>query len=243
MSARTALRLKVVLPVTVCRNGEKQQAHTLDATSNSARLASLYLPLEPGDIIEIQRNASRAKFQVFWVGAEGSLLAGQAGVRALAGSKSIWTADFPHDETDLRCDPQQLRSGLPLVRTVEEIGIERPARQEFQGGASIRADGYTHAIYAQIADISELGAQLKTPFVLPANTALYVLLNLRGFVVEVPAVVRASDPRSGITIAFQKMSPLAQEKLAMALRSVLQPVDDKMTLHGSEFSERTQLAI
>ena len=226
MSVRSALRRKVVLPVTVFHNRDKQLAHTLDATSNSARLASLQLPLEPGDIIEIQRNTSRAKFQVFWVGAPDSLLSGQAGVRALPGSKTIWTPDFPHDEPDVRCEPQELRSGLPLVRTAHPNAVERPAtRQEFKGGASIRATGYSHAIYAQIADISEIGALLMTPFVLPTSTELYVLLNLQGFVVEVPGVVQASDPQSGMQIGFEKMSQFAQDKLTMALRLVHPPAD------------------
>jgi hypothetical protein len=243
MSVRSALRRRVVLPVTVFHNPDKQLAHTLDATSNSARLAGLQLPLEPGAVIEIQRNASRAKFQVFWVGAPNTLLSGQAGVRSLPGSKTIWTADFPHDEPDLRCETQLLRSGLPLVLTTHTSPVERPAvQQEFKGGASIRATGYSHAIYAQIVEISQIGALLMTPFVLPVSTELYVLLNLQGFVVEVPGVVRASDAKSGMQIGFLKMSQLAQEKLAMALR-LLQPPAGVANGPISEFGNGIQLAI
>jgi hypothetical protein len=244
MSVRNSLRLKVVLPVTVSKNGEKQLAHTLDATLNSARLAGLHLALEPGDIIEIQRSAFRAKFKVFWVGTPGSLLAGQAGVRALPGSKTIWTPDFPHDEPDVSCDPQHLRSGLPLARTMQAPDMDRAGvRHGVIGGASIRATGYSHAIYAQIVEISESGAQLKTPFVLPTSTELYVLLNLKGFVVEVPALVRASDADSGMLIAFQKMSPNTQGKLVTALHSVRQPMPDVVApAPAPEFDDRMSLA-
>jgi hypothetical protein len=243
MPARQALRLKVVLPVTVFRNRDKQLMHTLDATSNSARLASLQLPLEPGEVIEIQRNASRAKFQVFWVGAPGSLLTGQAGVRALPGSKTIWAPDFPADEPDLNCEPQHLRSGLPLVRTVHQQPTHPPARHEFRGGASVRATGYSHAIYAQILAVSDVGAHLKTPFVLPSNTELYVLLNLEGFVVEVPAMVRSSDPLIGMQIGFQKMSAITQEKLAMALRHAEQPNAEMPNAPAPPLAEAIQVAI
>jgi PilZ domain-containing protein len=247
MSVRSALRLKVVLPVTIFHNREKQVAHTLDASSNSARLAGLCLPIEPGDIIEIQRNASRAKFKVFWVGAPGSLLAGQAGVRALPGSKTIWTPDFPQDEPDVNCDPQHLRSGLPLVRSVHPAATpneEVPARQEFKGGASIRATGYSHAIYAQIADVSEYGAQLKTPFVLPPNTELFVLFNLNGVVVEVPGLVRASDAMAGMEVGFQKMSAVTQDKLRMALRAGEEAVlNVAPAAVAQESSDRMRLAI
>lgn len=239
MSVRRALRVKVVLPVTVFRNREKQLAHTLDATSNSAKLGSLHLQLDPGEVVEIQRNASRAKFQVHWVGAPGSLLTGQAGVRALEGSKTIWTPDFPRDEPDLNCDPQHLRSNLPLVRSIHQRQTQPHARHEFRGGASVRATGYSHAIYAQILDVCENGAHLKTPFVLPASTELYVLLNIEGFVVEVPGIVRASDPHQGLQIDFQKMSTTTKEKLALGLRLVQQP----SSATTPEFAENAQLAI
>lgn len=248
MSPRSILRIKVVLPVTVFRDGgkQKQVALTLDATLNSARLASLQMPIEPGEIIEIQRNTVRAKFKVFWVGAPGSLLTGQAGVRALDGSRTIWGLDFPQDEPDVRCDPRELRSGLPMVRTLHAAPTESPVRrQEIKGGASIRANGYSHAIYAQILDISESAVQLKAPSLLPPSTDVYVLLNLAGFVVEVPGIVRASDPQAGMQIGFSKMSTCTQEKLFMAIRSLQQhelTVDSKPA-SGSSLAEDIRLAI
>jgi hypothetical protein len=92
MSSRSTFRRKVVLPITVmrCYGQEKQLAHTLDLTENSARLGGLPSPLEPGEVIEIQRGAVKAKFQVFWMGASGSTMDGQAGVRSLEPNKSIW---------------------------------------------------------------------------------------------------------------------------------------------------------
>jgi hypothetical protein len=248
MSPRSNLRIKVVLPVTVFRDGgkQKQVALTLDATSNSARLASLQLPIEPGEIIEIQRNTVRAKFKVFWVGAPGSLLTGQAGVRALDGSRSIWGFDFPQDEPDVRCDPRELRSGLPMVRALMHSTAQTPVQpQEIKGGASIRANGYSHAIYAQILDIAESGVQLKAPTLLPPSTEVYVLLNLAGFVVEVPGVVGACDPQAGMQISFSKMSACTQEKLFMAIRSLQQPelIVDSSPASSPPLGEGIRLAI
>ena len=228
MSARRALRTRAVLPVTVFRNygAHRQVAHTLDATENSARLGAIHIPIEPGEIIEIQRGTSRAKFQVFWVGAPGGLLAGQAGVRLLTGNKSIWGTDFPKDRPDIHCQPHNLRSGLPLVSTLHPASPAQAIEQKFKGGASVRAGGY-HVIYGHIAEICETGVYLQTPSVLPVNTEAHVLLNFQGFVVEVPGYVRASDLQGGMQIDFQKMSPAAREKLFMALRSLEQPEWDR----------------
>ncbi|HST77649.1 MAG TPA: hypothetical protein VLN58_04085 [Verrucomicrobiae bacterium] len=224
MSARRALRTRAVLPVTVFRNygAQRQVAHTLDATENSARLGGIHILMEPGEIIEIQRGTSRAKFQVFWVGAPGGLLAGQAGVRLITGSKSIWGTDFPKDQPDLHCEPHNLRSGLPLVSTLHPNPLAQPVEEKFKGGASVRAGGY-HVIYGHIAEICETGVYLQTPSVLPVGTEAYVLLNFQGFVVEVPGSVRASDLQGGMQINFQKMSSATREKLFMALRSLEAP--------------------
>ena len=71
---RRSLRRKMVLPVTVIRRGgqEKYLSHTLDLTDDSARLGGLRYMLEPGEIIELQRGAEKAKFQVVWMGAPGN---------------------------------------------------------------------------------------------------------------------------------------------------------------------------
>jgi len=247
MLSRSSARTKAVLPVTVFRNcgSQKQLAHTLDATTNSARLGAIHIPIEPGEIIELQRGPSRAKFQVFWVGAPGGLLSAQAGVRLLPGGKSIWGADFPKDEPDIYCQPQVLRSGLPLVKalhTSSAPGTHAP--RKFKGGASVRANGYSHAVYAQVEEICETGAHLITPAVLPPSTEAYVLLNLEGFVVEVPGVVSASDPQVGMHISFQKMSPSTREKLSVAIQALEEPVLVGATqTNGSPIERDTRLAI
>src|SRR5689334_11680459 len=112
MSSRTTLRRKMVLPVTLIRNDgqEKQLAHTLDLTSTSARLGGLLSLLEPGEVVEIQRGPVKARFQVVWMGAPGSAMSGQAGVRSLEPHKSIWNVNLPADETDLAMDVASVRN-------------------------------------------------------------------------------------------------------------------------------------
>jgi hypothetical protein len=221
MSLRSSLRIKAVMPVTIFRNAgtQKQIAHTLDATANSARLGGIHIPVEPGEILEIMRGASRARFQIHWVGAPGGLLAGQAGARLLPNQRSIWGPDFPNDKPDQKCEPWQLRSGLPLVRTLyPATPAATTLRKEFKGGASIRAVGYNHPIYAQISEISHRAVHLKTSSSLPPNAEVFVLLNLQGFVMEVQGSVRSIGTRNGIQIEFQKISESTREKLTMALR-------------------------
>jgi hypothetical protein len=220
MSTRSAFRMKVVLPVTVIRNdrSEKQLAHTLDITSDSARLGGLYLPVEPGELIDLQRGRLRAKFYVFWVGAPNTMLAGQAGVRGLV-PKSMWGVEIPDDTPDPIIDTQNARTGLPLVRAAHASTDRRwQTRHACQGGAVVRAAGLSHPMYAQVSDISASGVYLETPSVLPPNTELQVRMNIEGITMEVAAMVKSTDPSMGMGISFQKLTPENQERLGMALR-------------------------
>src|SRR5689334_14374861 len=141
MSHRGKLRRKLVLPVTVIRgDGEqKQLAHTLDVTEISARLGGLNMQLEPGEIIEIQRGARKAKFHVYWMGAPGTEQEGQAGVRGIDTSKCIWSVHLPPDEPDISVDAFHLRRKTLSSRT--SVGpfseVRHPARYDISTGATL----------------------------------------------------------------------------------------------------------
>ena len=220
MSTRSARRMKVVLPVTVIRNDrpEKQLAHTLDITSDSARLGGLYIPVEPGELIDIQRGVLRAKFYVFWVGAPNTMLAGQAGIRGLI-PKSIWGVELPPDSPDQTVNTQDVRTGLPLVRAAHANTDRRwQTRHACQGGAVIRAEGLHHPLYAQVSDISAGGVYLETPSTLPPNTLLHVRMNIEGVTMEMQAKVKTTDLNLGMGVSFEKPSRENNDKLNMALQ-------------------------
>ena len=220
MSTRSAQRMKIVLPVTIIRDGfgEKQAAHTLDITSDSARLSGLHLPIEPGELIDLQRGAMRGKFYVFWVGAPNTMLAGQAGIRSLA-PKCIWGVDLPNDRPDPALDMKQVRTGLPLVRTAHASSdLPWQTRRACQGGAVVRVAGVNFPLYAQISDLSLSGVYLETPISLSPNTQVDVRMNVEGVILEMPGVVKSCDPSIGMDIGFQKSTPDKHNKLLLALQ-------------------------
>jgi PilZ domain len=222
MAYRGTLRTKAVLPVTVRRNnGNKQLAHTLDLTVNSARLAGPFPALEPGEIIEIQRSGARARFQVFWVGMAGGPLAGQAGVRALVLEKNIWRVDLPADKPDTRCNVHQLRGDLPLYRTgAETAERRRHLRLDCGGGASVQAAGCNFPVYTQIADISKSGVYVLATAVFAVKAAVTLRMNIGGFLIEMQGLVRTSDPLVGMGISFEGTSPANHRTLALVLEGL-----------------------
>src|SRR5690349_15249694 len=123
MSTRSSLRVKVVLPVSVYRTGEKKLiAHTMDVAADSVRIGGLFSGLTPGETVEIQRLGSRARFQVVWVGKPKSAMEGQAALKSLCSKKNIWGSELPLGECERPIDFNALRSQYPLVITgpVEE---------------------------------------------------------------------------------------------------------------------------
>lgn len=225
MAIRNTLRRKVVLPVTIIRNDgeQKQLAHTLDITLNSARLAGLHLQVVPGEIIEVQRGALRAKFQVYWVGATGTPLAGQIGTQCVVAGKNIWGIALPPDEPDNLRNPEQFRSGTTQVHAMRDTAEKRDdSRVPCSAGVSIQVTDSKHPLYAQISDISEGGIYVVTKAVLPLNTSVYLHMNIEGFLVEMPGIVSASDHMIGMGISFLQATPETHLKLALAIRGLRQ---------------------
>jgi hypothetical protein len=219
---RGTLRTTAVLPVTVVRNnGNRQLAHTLDLTADSARLGGVSLPIEPGEIIEIQRSGAKGRFEVLWVGKTGGPLGGQAGIRAVEPGKSIWRVNLPADEPDTRCNVQQLRSDLPWYRTDAETAERRwHLRLDCRGGASVQATGSKFPIYTQITDISKGGVYVQTTAVFAVKSAVTLQMNISGFLIEMEGLVRTSDPLVGMGISFEGASPANHQKLTLALEGL-----------------------
>ncbi len=221
-STRSSLRRKVVLPVTVVRRGgqEKQLAHTLDLTETSARLGGLVTLLEPGEVIEINRGLMKARFQVFWMGAPGSAMEGQAGVRNLELTKTIWGVELPADETDVVPEGGIERSEISSVRTAPLAPGEKRwhTRFECSGGASVRAEGSAFPVHGQAKDIAQGGVYIETTTPLPVNTEIYAKLNVEGVAIEGRGVVRTSYPMVGMGISFQKITAENQAKIGQVIR-------------------------
>lgn len=215
-STRSRLRRKMVLPVTVTKNNghDKQLAHTLDLTEVSARLGGLTLVLEPGEIIEVQRGAVKAKFQVFWVGAPGSAMEGQAGVRSVEPHKSIWGINLPPDETDLPANARPLRQPMPPTReTLPESEKRWHTRFECSGGASVRSNASAFPIRGEVKDISRGGVYVETTTPLPVNSEVQIKINVEETPIESAGVVRTSYPLVGMGISLQEISTENQQKL------------------------------
>ncbi|HKV95468.1 MAG TPA: hypothetical protein VJW20_23175 [Candidatus Angelobacter sp.] len=231
MSNRGKLRRKMVFPVTIIRrNGEeKQLAHTLDVTEISARLGGLNVLLLPGEIVEIQRGGIKAKFRVYWMGAVGTDLEGQAGVRGLDPAKSIWSIHLPGDEPDIAIDTFSVRGKARSSRTSVVIPSEQEqsVRYPCSAGATLHAPGSNYPVRVQVRNVHLNGLFAETVVTLPLKTVVNLELQIEGIAVETAGVVAASMPRVGMEIGFHKASPEAKRKIVLALQKLKQKAWDE----------------
>lgn len=223
MSSRKTLRRKVVLAVTVVRHGgqEKQLAHTLDVTEDSARLGGLAMSLQPGETVEIQRGPLRAKFQVFWMGAPGSSMAGQAGVRSLA-QKPIWGVNLPAEEVDKAVDTGRLRREAPPVRTAAQLPGEKRwhTRYECSGSVAIKMPNASFPVNGEVKDICQGGVYVEMTSPMPVKSEVILDLCVENIAIEAKGIVRTSYPMVGMGINFSRLSAEDQEKLTRVLEKL-----------------------
>ena len=221
MSSRSSFRRKVVLAVTVIRHEgqEKQLAHTLDLTANSARLGGLGSLLEPGETIELQRGAIKAKFQVVWMGAPGGAMAGQAGIRSLEPNKLIWNVNLPEDEIDVTVDAANLRQPMPAVHSSTQFPGEKRwhPRYACTGSVAVKSGDSPFAMNGEVKDISKGGVYVELNAPLPVNSNVTLNVCVENISFAAAGVVRTSYPLLGMGICLQGLTPENAEKLAIAL--------------------------
>jgi hypothetical protein len=226
MSTRRNLRRKVVLALHVVRrsSGEKQLAHTLDITESSARLGGLNFLLEPGEVIEIRRGPAKARFEVVWMGAPGSSLDGQTGLRCMEPGKNIWGVDLPEDQKDLPVNVNTLRSSAPQMPGSPDKPAGRRAHERYpcSGSASIKTAASSFPLHGEVKDVSEGGIYVELTSPMAVNTDVTIGLKIEGAWIEFAGNVRTSYPLVGMGIAFRKLTPANLNKLTGLLRKLQQ---------------------
>jgi serine phosphatase RsbU (regulator of sigma subunit)/CheY-like chemotaxis protein len=101
-------RVRIELPVRIFRTARTpkiQLARTVDISNSGARIAGLAEPLEPAEIIKVECGNRQAPFRVVWIGAPGTVSAGQVGLECLAADADLWKLDL-----------RQLEDDKPLLR-------------------------------------------------------------------------------------------------------------------------------
>lgn len=183
--------------------------------------------MEPGEIVELQRGALKAKFKVFWMGAPGSPLQGQAGLRGLE-QKSIWEIP-PPVEADPVLNAGSARQAMSPGSIMPRAPGEKrgDARYSCSGGVSIHSACASFAMHGEAKDISQGGIYVETTSPLAAQSEVALSIRIKDIDLEAQGIVRASYPMVGMGISFSNLSPMYRERLEQLLKKLSQQAAGK----------------
>ncbi|HXE76112.1 MAG TPA: SPOR domain-containing protein [Candidatus Xenobia bacterium] len=108
----------------------QENAFTANISRTGTRLSRAAALRHPGERVELRRGKEKAPYSVVWIGAPGSPVAGQVGMRLLDPVKNIWGVPLPPPVlVSSEEEWKELSAGLPPIPAINEAE-ETPATPE-----------------------------------------------------------------------------------------------------------------
>jgi len=189
-----------------------QTAHTVDISGRGARLAGITGPNQQGDVIGVQHGNQKARFQVVWVGANGTASEGQIGIACLDAGRCIWAAALEGTPGQFGEGPEILRQGAtvagpaPAAVGATQVERRRYPRYRCAGEVQLRKESTDSPTLAKLTDIGLGGcyAELLSP--LPLQATVEFAIHADNLEIRGRGVVRTAHPLVGNGIAFTQMT-------------------------------------
>ena len=205
------------------RAGRQRPSPTVEDEQNPVQLTKADGVFQPGEVIECQRGALTTRFQVLWIGANGSAVEGQAGIRLLDPKPVLPVDNLPADQ----------RASVSAPPPQDEKRSD--ARISCNGGALVTGVG-NHLVWGPVKDVSRSGVYIETGTPMPVDTEVVVKMDVQGMTIESAGIVCTSYPFTGMGIALRRTTPENQKKLATVLRNLKE--FHSAAKYGSRFTSR-----
>jgi PilZ domain-containing protein len=227
MNRRRELRYDVDLTVKVWgldRMGKPFVQHARVADANplgGLRLTGIDC-VRVGEIIAIQHQGEKSRFQVVWVGRNNTPKARQIGVHNIDPSKQLFgnlknnsNANRPYLVSQQR--PEWNASSAPVAqrRPMPEIPQSRRknTRYHCNGGVELRRQEGAQPVFGNLSDISLEGCYVETVATFPAGSDVVFLLRVGNIQVRGRAHVKTSNHAVGVGLEFMHLSAEDQQRL------------------------------
>jgi hypothetical protein len=173
-----------------------QTARVVSLDGFEVTLEGIQRKLAVTDVVGVRHAGQKARFQVVWVGAEGTPQQGQVGVRALEIEKDIWAVEAPS------------RSPAPATHP----SVSGPERRRYpriwcQGRVQFRPKGAESPILGNLQILGEGGCYVETLTAPPYLSEVDLIVSANGLELRAPAVVRDSKAGVGMGVAFGEIDP------------------------------------
>ena len=203
-------------------------AWTVDVSHHGARVRGVKQAWAPGETVGLRHGTEKARYQIVWVGANGTPQQGQAGLQSMESGKYIWgTAGAPAAQAGMQTG--SFPSPEPLGRLPIALAPQRPAgnRRQFpryhaDGTAKVQEVGAPAPQWTTVHDLSMGGCYVETAQPLPDLTPVELTINVGDVQFTALGAVTVRHHQVGMGIKFTKLSPLNRERLETVMRHLKQ---------------------
>jgi len=220
-----------------------QTAHTLDISGRGARLAGITGPKQRGDVIGVQYGDQKARFQVMWVGAEGTPAQGQIGIGCMDAGRCLWAEALKNTPDQFGQGPEILNPGTTIVGSATagegETKVERRRYPRYQcaGGVKLLKEGTDLGTWAKLTDIGLGGCYAEMMSPLPVQTRVEFTIQAHDLEIRGRGMVRTTHPSVGNGVAFTQMGAEDWRLLNQLIVSLANPTPRKPPLPAAHAVE------
>ncbi len=188
---------------------------TLDLSAKGARITSLQtLTLHVGQELTLEHQRDRVRFQVVWIGEEGTSRQGQIGLRTLEPEKKLSAVEAQIDGA------AYIDTWQPNIQAEDE---RRSApRFDCDRGVQYWTDQSASPIAGRLDNIGLGGCYVTTKFPLPRYTRVQLILHLYGMKIPAQGEVRACDDGHGMGIMFTSLDKDCELRVKKAVQRLAQ---------------------
>ncbi|MFI5089671.1 MAG: PilZ domain-containing protein [Terriglobales bacterium] len=206
-----------------------QTARTVDISGQGARLAGITGPKQLGDVLGVQYGNQKARFQVVWVGSNGTADQGQIGITCLDAGRCIWTEALKEAPNQFGQGPEILSPDATVAAPVPAVGgaaqaeRRRYPRYACSGGVKLGKEGTDLSTWARLSDIGLGGCYVELMSTLPLQTPVEVAIEMDDLKIHGRGVVRTTHPSVGNGIAFTQMTADDWQRLNQLIARLASP--------------------
>ena len=173
-----------------------QTARAVSISGFEVTLEGLNCDLSVNNVVGLRHRGQKARFQVVWVGREGTPQQGQIGLRSVEFEKDIWTTE-----------PQPRRAIAVNHPAIAGSERRRYPRVWCQGRVEFRRNGSETPILGRLQVLGEGGCYIQTLTTAPDLAELELRVSAGDLDLRVPAVVRDSQAGFGMGVEFGQIHP------------------------------------
>ncbi len=208
-------------------------AWTVDVSRHGARIKGVNDWSAPGETIGVRHGQEKARFQIVWVGEDGTPRQGHIGLLCVEAGKYIWGVAAPQvasaaaaatgKMTGMFRLPDEARAPIGMAPSAPVANNRRKdARYKASGGAKVHEVGATASQWVTLHDLSIGGCYVETTAPLPPTSMVEMTIHINDIQITAKGSVSVCHKLVGMGVKFTEVSALNRTRLEQVMAMLMQ---------------------